>query len=398
MTALKLCLPDDISPQQFLAEYWQKKPLLIKQGLPKLVGMFEPDDILGLALDEEAQARLITQHATQQNSQWQVKKSPLIEEDLEAVLDNEQPSLASWTVLVQNLEQWSPELGELWQAFDFIPQWQRDDIMVSYAPKGGSVGKHYDDYDVFLAQGFGHRRWQLGKFCDENTEFIEGQPIRIFDDMGEIIFDEILEPGDVLYVPPKLSHYGVATDDCLTFSFGFRRPNLMQVLDTLVDVATTDASLFIPLLLDQSSQSNGLLAEDSIEQIKAQLIQMLNSPRGDQLISQAVSEVVSKRQYDLLTPEDAIDIDTLAHALADGAVIQIDYSSRLIYSNTAGTTTIFANGQQLDDLTEAETILLKRLADGDALNQQALFDNDRVEIESIMTWLENGWVWLKEAE
>lgn len=398
MRSIPLCLPDDISPEQFLSEYWQKKPLLIKQGLPKLVGMFEPDDILGLALDEEAQARLITQQTTQENSQWQVKKSPLIEEDLETVLDNEQPSLASWTVLVQNLEQWSPELGELWQAFDFIPQWQRDDIMVSYAPLGGSVGKHYDDYDVFLAQGFGHRRWQLGKFCDESTEFIEGQPIRIFDDMGEIIFDETLEPGDVLYVPPKLSHYGVATDDCLTFSFGFRRPNLMQVLDTLVDVATTDAKLFVPLLLDQSSQPNGLLAEESIEQIKAQLIQMLNSPRGDQLIYQAVSEVVSKRQYDLLTPEDAIDIDMLAHALADGAMIQIDYSSRLIYSTTAGTTIIFANGQQLDDLTEAETTVLKRLADGEALTQQALFDNDMVEIESVMTWLENGWVWLKEAE
>ena len=393
MTSISLCLPDDITSEKFLSEYWQKKPLLIKQGLPQLVGMFEPDDMLELALDEDASARLLTQAPSKPSDapQWQLKKSPLTEADFDNLP-------AQWTVLVQNLEQWSPELGQLWQAFDFIPQWQRDDIMVSYAPKGGSVGKHYDDYDVFLAQGFGHRRWQLGKFCDENTEFIEGQPIRIFDDMGEIIFDEILEPGDVLYVPPKLSHYGVATDDCLTFSFGFRRPNLMQVLDTLVDVATTDASLFIPLLLDQSSQSNGLLAEDSIEQIKAQLIQMLNSPRGDQLISQAVSEVVSKRQYDLLTPEDAIDIDTLAHALADGAVIQIDYSSRLIYSNTAGTTTIFANGQQLDDLTEAETTLLKRLADGDALNQQALFDNDRVEMESVMTWLENGWVWLKEAE
>lgn len=401
MSMIPFCLPSDISVQRFLSEYWQKKPLLIKQGLPQLRGMFEPEDILGLALEEEALARLLTQHIKHDQldqTQWSVKKSPLRESDLESVLAATDNTLASWTVLVQNLEQWSPDLGELWRAFAFIPQWQRDDIMVSYAPAGGSVGKHYDDYDVFLAQGFGHRRWQLGKFCDESTEFIEGQPIRIFDDMGEIIFDEVLEPGDVLYVPPKLAHYGVAVDDCLTFSFGFRRPNLMQVLDTLADVATNDAALFVPMLLDQSSQPNGLLAEDSIEQIKAQLIKMLNSPRGDQLINHAVSEVVSKRQYDLLIPEDTIDIDELEQALADGASIQIDYSSRLIYTTTHDSVTLFANGQQLDDLTKGETTLLKRLADGEGLTQQALFDNNAVDIDSVMTWLENGWVWLKEAE
>lgn len=231
MSSLKLCLPDSITPEQFLSDYWQKKPLLIRQGLPQLIAMFEPDDILNLALDEDATARLLTQQASpssastslkngdpdkQNHAQWQVKKSPLSAADFDGLPEQ-------WTVLVQNLEQWSPELGQLWQAFDFIPQWQRDDIMVSYAPKGGSVGKHYDDYDVFLAQGYGSRRWQLGKFCDEHTEFVEGEPIRIFDDMGEIIFDEVLAAGDVLYVPPKLAHFGLAEDDCLTFSFGCRR-------------------------------------------------------------------------------------------------------------------------------------------------------------------------------
>lgn len=403
MTVAKLCLPDAITPAQFLAEYWQKKPLLIKQGLPQIIGMFEPEDILGLALDEEALARLITQHISldkdKDKSQWSVKKTPLNESDFEPLFSDSDASLANWTVLVQNLEQWSPELGELWQAFDFIPQWQRDDIMVSYAPKGGSVGKHYDDYDVFLAQGFGHRRWQLGKFCDETTEFIEGQPIRIFDDMGEIIFDQILEAGDVLYVPPKLSHYGVATDDCLTFSFGFRRPNLMQVLDNLTDVATSDPSLFIPMLLNQSQQSTGELTDDSIAQIKSQLMQMLASTHGDDLIRQAVSETVSKRQYDLLIPEDTITIDELAEALTEGATIQIDYSSRLIYSMVAGETVIFANGERLDELCDDEVALLRRIADGDALDEQDLFFSESsVEINTVMTWLENGWVWLKEPQ
>ncbi|MDO5768401.1 MAG: cupin domain-containing protein [Psychrobacter sp.] len=396
MTALKLCLPEAVTPQQFLAEYWQKKPLLIKQGLPQLIDMFEPEDILGLALDEEALARLITQHIAHDKPKWTVKKSPLDETDLETVLAHADDTLANWTVLVQNLEQWSPELGQLWQAFDFIPQWQRDDIMVSYAPQGGSVGKHYDDYDVFLAQGFGQRRWQLGKFCDETTEFIEGQPIRIFDDLGEIIFDEVLQPGDVLYVPPKLAHYGVAVDDCLTFSFGFRRPNMMQLLDNLVDVATSDSTLFVPMLLEQDSQPSGELTEASISQIQAQLLQLLASSHGTSLIRQAVSETVSRRQYDILTPEEALDEQELMQALSRDATLQIDYSSRLIYHTDNDITTIYANGQLLDELSDSERRLLKRLANGEALNHQDIFDDsaNAVAIDTLMSWLENGWVWL----
>jgi 50S ribosomal protein L16 3-hydroxylase len=407
MTSLKFCLPDSITPAQFLADYWQKKPLLIKQGLPKLVGMFEPEDILGLALDEEALARLLVNdpsNADTEAPQWMMKKSPLSDADLAPLLakdgsnqnrtDDTQAS--NWTVLVQNLEQWSPELGQLWQSFDFIPQWQRDDIMVSYAPAGGSVGRHYDDYDVFLAQGFGSRRWQLGQYCDETTAFVANEPIRIFDDMGEIIFDEVLEAGDVLYVPPKLAHYGVAVEDCLTFSFGFRRPNLMQVLDSLADVATSEQSLFVPMLLEQPLQSSGELQADSIAQIKAQLIDMLSSNRGDELIRQSVSEVVSKRQYDLLNPEEIIEDYELVEALATEATLKIDYSSRLIYTQDAdGSISIYANGQRLDDISSVEAQLLKHLADGGTITKDHLSTDDyEIDPATVMQWLENGWVWL----
>ncbi len=390
MTSIPLCLPDSITPEQFLAEYWQKKPLLIKQGLPQLTGMFEPDDMLGLALEEDASARLLTQSATKQDgqSQWQLKKSPLSEADFTNLP-------AQWTVLVQNLEQWSPELGQLWQAFDFIPQWQRDDIMVSYAPKGGSVGKHYDDYDVFLAQGYGHRRWQLGKFCDKNTEFVADEPIRLFDDMGEIIFDEILEAGDVLYVPPKLSHFGLAQDDCLTFSFGCRRPNLMQIIDSMADIATNDSDLFIPMLLPQAMQASGELQTDSINAIKTQLLQMLQSERGDDIIRQAVSEVVSKRQYDALMPEETLDTEELMQALSAGATLQADYSNRLIYSQTSDGITLYANGQRIDDLDETTMTVLIRLANGEKLYSA---DVKEIDADDLSEWLENGWVWIDFAE
>lgn len=390
MTSIPLCLPNSITPEQFLGEYWQKKPLLIKQGLSQLIDMFEPEDILGLAIEEDATARLLTQAATKQSgeSQWQLKKSPLTEADFDNLPEQ-------WSVLVQNLEQWSPELGALWQAFDFIPQWQRDDIMVSYAPKGGSVGKHYDDYDVFLAQGFGSRRWQLGKFCDEQTEFVADEPIRLFDDMGEIIFDEVLEAGDVLYVPPKLAHFGVAQDDCLTFSFGCRRPNLMQIIDSLTDVATNDSALFIPMLLPQTVQPSGELKTDSIEAIKAQLLQLLQSERGDMLIRQAVSEVVSKRQYDVLVPEDTLTTDEMISTLAAGATLQADYSNRLLYTQTSDGANLYANGERLDNLDEMAVTLLVRVADG---AQLTLDDLEGVDPDEVMEWLENGWIWLNDFE
>ena len=390
MISIPLCLPDSITPEQFLSDYWQKKPLLIKQGLPQLIGMFEPEDMLGLAIEEDASARLLTQAALKQDSQpqWQLKKSPLTEANFDNLPEQ-------WTVLVQNLEQWSPELGQLWQAFDFIPQWQRDDIMVSYAPKGGSVGKHYDDYDVFLAQGYGQRRWQLGKFCDKDTEFVADEPIRLFDDMGEIIFDEILEAGDVLYVPPKLAHFGVAQDDCLTFSFGCRRPNLMQVIDSLADIATNDSDLFVPMLLPQAVQASGELQTNSIEAIKAQLLQMLQSERGDTIIRQAVSEVVSKRQYDALVPEESLTTDEMISALANGATLQADYSNRLLYTQTCDGIIVYVNGQRLDNLHATLIALLVRLSNGEHLT---LDDMEGIDPDEMMEWLENGWVWLNYPE
>ncbi len=390
MNAIPLCLPNDMTPEQFLSEYWQQKPLLIRQGLPQLIGMFEPEDMLDLAMDDDVSARLLIQAPTKQKNkaQWQLKKSPLTEADFDNLP-------AQWTVLVQNLEQWSPELGQLWQAFDYVPQWQRDDIMVSYAPKGGSVGKHYDDYDVFLAQGYGQRRWQLGKFCDAQTEFVKDEPIRVFDDMGEIIFDEVLEAGDVLYVPPKLSHFGVAQDDCLTFSFGCRRPNLMQIIDSLADVATNHSELFVPMRLPQTLQPSGELQAVSIHAIKEQLLQVMQSSQGEDMIRQAVSEVVSKRQYDALVPEETLTTDELMQALEEGATLQADYSNRLLYRHDDSGTSIYANGQRLDGLDEQSIALLVRLADGAALTYGDVKD---IDPDDIAEWLENGWVWLNEVE
>lgn len=384
MQQIPYCLPNDITPEQFLAEYWQKKPLLIKNGLPDLVGMFEPDDILALAQEEDVTARLISQ----KDGKWSLKNSPFTQKDFKNLPEH-------WTVLVQNMEQWSPELANLWHAFDFVPQWQRDDIMVSYAPKGGGVGKHYDNYDVFLAQGYGSRHWQLGKYCNETTEFQKGQPIRIMDDMGELIFDAVLEVGDVLYVPSNLSHYGVAVDDCLTFSFGCRRPAPLQLLDNLADVATNIDKLAIPLKIAQPRTQAGEVSDESIADIKTQLINLLNSDLGNELIKQAVAETVSKRQYDLMLTDEVLDIDELQDALEQGASIVQDLAGRIIYTKSDDDYQVFVNGEMLVDEEENAKTLLMRLANGESLLLSDI-EQSGVDLDTVCDWLENGWILLQE--
>ena len=374
---LPFCLPKDITPEIFLRDYWQKKPLLIKNGLPSLVGMFEPTDVLDLAIEEGVSARLITQK-DKDNNQWTLKNSPLSDFDIKNT-----PKL--WTILVQNLEAWSPDLGQLWQAFDFIPKWQQDDIMVSVAPNGGSVGAHYDEYDVFLAQGYGQRRWQLGKFCDLDTPFVEGQPIRLLDDMGELIFDEVLQAGDVLYVPPRLSHHGIAQGDCLTFSFGFRRPNLVQILDEIADVATSHHALFSPITLTQTFQNNpNELSDDSIASVKKILIETLNSPLGNDIIKTALAELLSKRQYELLAFEDELSATELQIRLQSGECLLINAASRFVYIDG----TWYVNGEYIPFST-TELSLFTRLVDGEILTYD---DIDHTLLTTLSQWVNDSWV------
>lgn len=393
----KFCLPQDITPEIFLRDYWQKKPLLIRGGLPEIVGQLEPDDILELAQTEEVVARLIKQHS---EDNWELFTSPLSDEDFKNMPEK-------WSVLVQNLEQWSPQLGNLWNKFGFIPQWQRDDIMVSFAPQGGSVGKHYDEYDVFLVQAYGHRRWQLGKWCEPTTEFKPNQPIRIFDNMGELILDEVMAPGDVLYVPSRLSHYGVAQDDCLTVSFGLRYPNTSELIDNLernlchpnLDVS----ELNIPFRLTPEIQNTGKLDTATVQELKHQFLQQLSqSKQFDQLFQHALATTVSQRRYELLDVGEFTDLDDVAEIFKLGGKLQQDNNCKLVY--TENPLRIYANGEWLDELNQAEAEILKKLADGEnvdytfltqliekdgELSLHALFD-------SICNWLDDGWALLHE--
>lgn len=355
-----------ITAEQFLNEYWQKKPLLVRNAMPEIINILEPDDVKELALEETVSARLIKQKDKDLN-QWSVKSSPLIKGDFQKL-----PKL--WTLLVQAVDHYSFDLAELWKKFPFIPQWRRDDIMVSYAPKGGSVGQHFDFYDVFLVQGYGHRRWQLGQMCDENTAFVAGQPLKLLPEM-DVHFDEVLAPGDLLYVPPGLSHYGVAEDDCLTFSFGFRMPNVATMMDRVSDRFADNALLknpVIDIMRDQVGQI-GEMTSNELAYLKAKVLDQLQHSSD---FEHALVALMSEPKYPDNIPEpDEIEADDLREILSTGYELCLEPASRLLYTQQDDQLLFWANGEAccIDDRFAP---LLKALADGQVLPFDAQFDHD----------------------
>jgi 50S ribosomal protein L16 3-hydroxylase len=217
-----------ISLKTFLSDYWQKKPLIIRQALPDFINPLAPDELAGLALEEDVESRIVIE-TPHEKQQWHLKKGPFIDMDFTSL-----PS-TNWTLLVQGVDRIVPEVYALLDHFDFIPQWRIDDVMISYAALNGSVGPHYDNYDVFLFQAQGRRQWSLtSKQCIPDN-YIPNLELRI---MSEFETEEefILEEGDMLYLPPHIGHYGISlTEHCMTYSFGYRSYQEQEVWDSLGD-------------------------------------------------------------------------------------------------------------------------------------------------------------------
>lgn len=212
-----LTLLNNLTAAQFLAEYWQKKPLLIRQAIPNFAGLLDANELAGLACEEDVQARIIQC----KNAKWSVKQGPFAERDFAKLPERD------WTLLVQGVNHFLPEAADLLAQFNFIPTARLDDLMVSYAPDGGGVGPHLDSYDVFLLQGSGQRHWKISTQSD--TSLIEDAPIRILKHF-ETEQEWTLEAGDMLYLPPQVAHWGTAVgDDCMTYSIGFRAPKTQEL-------------------------------------------------------------------------------------------------------------------------------------------------------------------------
>jgi 50S ribosomal protein L16 3-hydroxylase len=224
-------------PARFLRDYWQKQPLLVRDAVPALADgsaspPITPEDLAGLACEEAALSRLIVHE--RDGDQWSVRHGPFDEALFPTLGDQD------WTLLVQDVDKWDADVAALLPAFTFLPRWRIDDIMVSFAASGGSVGAHVDHYDVFLLQAQGHRRWQIDASQSPPLEFRDDVELKLLREFSPT-HEWTLAPGDMLYLPPGVPHHGVAEDPCLTYSIGMRAPSAAELMGDYIDTLAAEA-------------------------------------------------------------------------------------------------------------------------------------------------------------
>ena len=262
-----------LSKEEFLANYWQRKPLVIRGAFPDFEMPFDAGELAGLTLDTDAPARIIIEKGLPPDFKpWTAKHSPFTDDDFTSLPDTH------WSFLVNDVERYIPELGNLIEPFRFIPDWRIDDLMVSYAADQGSVGPHTDEYDVFLIQGAGKRRWKIITCDDYPKELLNNTPLAILKNFDA---DEewLLEPGDMLYLPPNIPHYGIAEGECFTFSVGFRAPQSSDLIQSWADSCFTDTSRFSDIGRKLQSCS-GEISKGDIDKLSDLMLSTIKEKQG----------------------------------------------------------------------------------------------------------------------
>jgi 50S ribosomal protein L16 3-hydroxylase len=341
MTITALTHLGDMPVDIFLRDYWQKKPLLIRGAFPDFTSPIDGDELAGLALEEEVESRLILEKG---KTPWELRHGPFDEKTFTQLPETH------WTLLVQAVDQWVPEVNELLEYFRFIPNWRIDDIMISFAPDQGSVGPHFDYYDVFLLQGLGKRRWKLGQECNVDSPRLSNTALNILKTF-ETKEEWLLEPGDILYIPPGIAHWGVAEGDCMTYSIGFRAPSHADIVTELSqDIASTlcnDLRFSDPKLTLQKNP--GEISGDVIAQLQT-ILEKHFSPEN---IAQWFGKHMTERKYhedDSATDDldvDGADADDWQAALAEGNLLWRHPAARFAYHTKGTHTQLFADGQAI---------------------------------------------------
>ncbi|MDH1263586.1 cupin domain-containing protein [Pseudomonas sp. GD03944] len=357
---IPLQLLGGLTAREFLRDYWQKKPLLVRQAIPDFESPISPDELAGLALEEEVESRLVIEHGA---TPWELRRGPFAEDAFADLPERD------WTLLVQAVDQFVPDVAELLEQFKFLPKWRIDDVMISFAAPGGGVGPHYDNYDVFLLQAHGKRRWQVGQVCNSDSPLLAHADLKILADFEQT--DEwVLEPGDMLYLPPLLAHCGTAEDDCMTYSVGFRAPSAAEVLTHFTDFL----GQFLPeeeRYSDADAQPASdptQIQRDALDRLKA----LLNEHMGDErLLMTWFGQFMTEPKYPELIAGIDIDEATFLETLEDGAVMVRNPSARMAWSEVGEDLVLFASGQSRL-LSESLRELLKLVCSADALHVENL--------------------------
>ncbi len=367
-----LTLLGGLSVEEFLRDYWQKKPLLIRQAIPEFKGLLDPQQLMQLACDEDAQARLV-EH---KRGLWHLQHGPFESEQLSSL------GKSKWTLLVQGVNHTLPAAAELLKNFSFIPHARLDDLMVSFAPKEGGVGPHFDSYDVFLLQGLGHRRWQISEQSDKTL--IAGAPLRILQNF-KAEQEWVLAPGDMLYLPPHWAHNGIAEDDCMTYSIGFRTPSYQelgeQFLVYLQDHLCAEGMYADPDLKTQTHPSE--ISADMLQQVE-KAIQQVKWGESDiaNFLGSYLSEPKPHIYFD--PPEKPLTFKRFQQGLQKSG-ISLDLKSQMLCHND----TVFINGEA-HCVDKENYTMLRLLADQRKLD--ATLNLPASVMDLLYQWYTEGYV------
>lgn len=379
-----------LAPRDFLDTYWQKKPLFIRDAFPDFTSPVSANELAGLACEPDVQSRLILEQGG--THPWELRHGPF-----DPSVFGDLPE-THWTLLVQEVDRLLPDAAALLDHFDVVPSWRLDDIMISYAPEGGNVGAHIDNYDVFLLQAEGTREWAIGHDPVENERIVPDLDVRILADFTP---DETLtaRPGDLLYLPPRVAHHGISkSDDCLTISVGFRAPSHRALVQSFAQ----DAAQQIPDTARYSDPDRPL--PDAPGELPT-----YDRERARQLVRQRLESLLSDDAAlddwfarTLTTPapgrdapprEEPLSPETLVAHLRDGTGLRRGPVAHLVFADAEdGTRTLYINGQARA-LSEAEAPLAPRIAGRARIPANDVTDLlDRAAVQKLLTELVNDGV------
>lgn len=366
-----------LSPEQFFAEYWHKKPLLIRQAIPDFQPLLSKEALFALAERDDVESRLITcfdQH-------WEMQRGPLEKLPVKQKKD--------WTMLVQGVNLHHREADQLLRQFRFIPDCRLDDLMISYAADGGGVGPHFDSYDVFLLQAHGQRHWRIS--AQKDLSLIEGMPLKILSQFSaEQEFT--LNPGDMLYLPPHYAHDGVAMGECMTYSIGFRAPSYQEIGEAFLNFMSETVDL-PGRYADPELQFSNKPAEISaglLEKVEQEIAKIQFSKQD---IAIFMGEYLSEPKPNVFfnAPEKPLSPKKFSQAAVRQG-LSLSPKSSMLYRGKH----LFMNGESFALASADKTILLK-LANQRYLDGEDVAKASDDAMEAFCVWYEDGWLELGAA-
>ncbi len=365
-----LTLLGGLTPAQFMKRHWHKKPLLVRQAIPGFQPSVDRSALVAMAAQEEVESRLIVHDA----KGWKMKRGPLSRRSLPPF------SQKKWTFLVQGVDLHHEGVHQLMQQFRFVPDARLDDLMISYASDGGGVGPHFDSYDVFLLQAQGQRRWRIGRQKDLSLQ--PGVPLKVLQNF-EPEQEFVLNPGDMLYLPPKYAHDGIAQGECMTWSIGFRSPEegelARELLQGLADEALDRVGEAVYRDPKQPAVAQpGAIPETLLDFARAALRKAQDDP---DVLALLLGEHLTE-------PKPQVWFDANAQGqLCTGRGVVLDRRSRMLYDARH----IFINGEGFV-VGGRDATALRCLADERRLSDKAVSSLSMAARQALQEWLCNGWL------